>query len=168
VASPVLVAVLAVAAAVGGRALAEAGVHTAKKHKGKGLTKKAVDKEIKKLAPKLTVASALTATTATNATNAKSADTAKSSSIGSLQYVVVTHTFSGGGSTPESATATCPSGLNVTGGGARVSDEPNDYVNDSYPEGRTGWTANGVHSSATTGPTMTVTAICAPAATTGP
>jgi len=56
------------------------------------------------------------------------------------------------------ATATCPAGTKVIGGGAQVSSEHNDYVNDSFPTtARTGWTATIFGA---TGDTGTVTAIC--------
>jgi hypothetical protein len=56
----------------------------------------------------------------------------------------------------------------VIGGGAQVSNEYNDTVNDSYPlANKGGWTADFYDASgyASTG---TVTAICAPAAATAP
>lgn len=55
-------------------------------------------------------------------------------------------------------TATCPSGTHVIGGGIKVSDEPDMFVNDSYPT-TTGW-AGTVYNSSTT-QTATTTAICA-------
>jgi hypothetical protein len=59
----------------------------------------------------------------------------------------------------------------VTGGGASVSNETDGFVNDSYPNGKTGWSGDffnvgGV--SGTDSMTATVTAICAPAAATAP
>ena len=59
----------------------------------------------------------------------------------------------------------CPTGLNVVGGGAQVSSEARDLVNDSFPNGRTGWQATGF---GPTGDTMTVFLICAPATKTTP
>jgi hypothetical protein len=80
-------------------------------------------------------------------------------SLASVQYVSVTVplTKEAEGGTPGSAT--CPTGTKVIGGGALVSDEVFDYVNDSGPTAaRTGWQATGFANTA--GSTMTVTAIC--------
>ena len=67
---------------------------------------------------------------------------------------------------PVLVSAACPAGTTVTGGGASVSDEQNGAVNDSYPNGKTGWSADIFGGSAPM--TATVTAICAPAAATAP
>jgi hypothetical protein len=64
-----------------------------------------------------------------------------------------------------SASATCPSGLVVVGGGAGVSDESNEIVNDSYPLGTTGWPAH-IYADSTGGTGFTVYAICLPTAST--
>ena len=40
------------------------------------------------------------------------------------------------------ATATCDPGLTVAGGGASLSNEDNQLVNDSHPTGTNGWTAD--------------------------
>lgn len=62
---------------------------------------------------------------------------------------------SGGGTT---ATATCPPGTFVIGGGANVSNDERSYVNDSGPTSlRTGWEATLYGQP---GISMTVTAIC--------
>ena len=53
----------------------------------------------------------------------------------------------------------------IVGGSARVSDDTNDYVVDTFPAGRTGWHATGYE---LVGDTMTVYAICAPAAQVAP
>jgi hypothetical protein len=82
------------------------------------------------------------------------------SKVSSVQYVVSTVAFVGatGGS---AATASCPAGTNVIGGGATVSNEEEDFVNDSGPNSaRTAWTATGFGPSGS----MTVTAICTAAA----
>jgi len=79
-----------------------------------------------------------------------------------------------GASTPASATsgtlatatATCPTGTYVVGGGARLSDELAELINDSYPSGSNAWTAD-VFNVSTGTPGFTVYAICAPAAATG-
>jgi hypothetical protein len=107
--------------------------------------------------------SATSATNATNATNATTATTAGSAPISKITYVANTVTIPAG-SGPVLASVSCPPGTNVTGGGASVSDQMNGYVNDTYPNGKTGWSADIVG----TGITATVTAICAPAAATAP
>jgi hypothetical protein len=61
------------------------------------------------------------------------------------------------------ATATCPSGMYVVGGGTRVSDELNQFTNDSYPSGNAGWTTN-VFNAASGERPFNAYAICAPAA----
>jgi hypothetical protein len=57
----------------------------------------------------------------------------------------------------------------VVGGGVRLGDPTDDYIDDSGPNGRTGWISN-VHSATSpiTTQSVTVTAICAPAAATAP
>jgi hypothetical protein len=62
------------------------------------------------------------------------------------------------------ATAMCDPGLTVVGGGAALSDENNQLVNDSYPSGTNGWTAHVFASSSGGG--FTVYAICVPAVST--
>ncbi len=77
-------------------------------------------------------------------------------SLASVQYATVTVALA---ETFPSATASCPAGTYVIGGGATVNNEPSAYVNDSGPTtSRTGWVATGWG----TGPgvSMTVTAIC--------
>jgi hypothetical protein len=61
------------------------------------------------------------------------------------------------------ATATCDPGLTVVGGGAALSDENNQLVNDTYPSGN-GWTVHVFAS--TSGGGFTVYAICVPAVST--
>ena len=57
------------------------------------------------------------------------------------------------------ATATCPAGQKVLGGGALASDTENGYINDTGPTpDHTGWTAR-TYNQATTF-TLNVTAIC--------
>jgi hypothetical protein len=63
----------------------------------------------------------------------------------------------------KAATAACPAGTFVVGGGASVGDQNAQLVNDSYPSSTTSWTAN-VSNGAPTAPGFTVYAICAPAA----
>jgi hypothetical protein len=77
------------------------------------------------------------------------------SSIGAVQYSVATVTLSD----RSTASAGCPSGQKVLGGGATLSDDAFGYVGDSGPTGdRNGWEATGW----SYGPSvqMTVTAIC--------
>src|SRR5829696_450841 len=65
------------------------------------------------------------------------------SKLASVQYASVTVPLTGSTS-GSSATAGCPSGTNVIGGGATVSNDATAIVNDSGPEsGRNGWTATG-------------------------
>jgi len=62
------------------------------------------------------------------------------------------------GSGPGSATASCPPGTSVVGGGASVSNEEEAFVNDSGPNStHNGWSATGFGAFGTS---MTVTAIC--------
>jgi hypothetical protein len=112
--------------------------------------------------------SADTATDATNATNATSA------SVSKVTYVAVTNSAippNENGGIPATLTATCPAGTIVTGGGASVTDQNFGFVNDSYPTGKTGWTADIFNANPPSpGTTIgaTVTAICEPAASTAP
>lgn len=79
------------------------------------------------------------------------------SKLGSIQYATTTAPLVSF-ATATTATATCPSGTNVTGGGATVNNEDEAFVNDSGPNtSRNGWTATGFGES---GISMTVTAIC--------
>lgn len=81
------------------------------------------------------------------------------SKLGSIQYAGTTVPFGAAGVT---ATANCPAGTNVIGGGATVSNDILDFVNDSGPTAtRNGWTATGFGEP---GDSMTVTAICTAAA----
>jgi hypothetical protein len=109
-----------------------------------------------------TVPSASHASAADTATKAT---TAGSAPISNVTYVSSTVTVPGG-SAPVLASASCPSGTNVIGGGASVSNQMSGWVNDSYPNGKAGWSADFV--SPVTTFTATVTAICAPAAATAP
>jgi hypothetical protein len=65
-------------------------------------------------------------------------------------------------------TAVCPAGFVAVGGGGKVSDPNKAGLNDSYPEGRGGWTARAYNSSTTAAATLTTYVICAPAAATTP
>jgi hypothetical protein len=110
-----------------------------------------------------TVPSAVHAASADTATSATSAGAAP---IAKVTYVANQTAIPVGTGTPVLVTASCPAGTAVTGGGASVSDQQNGQVNDSYPNGRTGWAADIFGGSAPI--TATVTAICAPAAATAP
>lgn len=68
------------------------------------------------------------------------------------------------------ATASCPAGQNVVGGGATIEGGDTNVagIADSYPEGRTGWTAHGATASGAGAKKMTVTVICTVAQQTGP
>lgn len=85
--------------------------------------------------------------------------------IHSVQYVVSTVGLPVESETGTPATATCPSGMKVIGGGATTS-EPNFATSfESTPTGeRNGWTAIGYAGKA--GINLIVTAICTPVATT--
>ncbi len=78
------------------------------------------------------------------------------SKLSGIQYA--TSGVALGGVTTHSATATCPPGTGVIGGGAAVSDPENSYINDSAPtSGHNGWNARAWGEFGTS---MTVTAIC--------
>jgi hypothetical protein len=84
-------------------------------------------------------------------------------SLAGVQYAVATVSLPNDGSHGTTATANCPAGTDVIGGGAVVSNDERASVNDSGPtDSRTGWTAtgNGWSFGADSTPTMTVTAIC--------
>lgn len=77
------------------------------------------------------------------------------SSIGAVQYSVTTVALAD----RTTASAGCPLGQKVIGGGATLSDDTFGYVSDSGPTGdRNGWEATGWSYGA--GVQMTVTAIC--------
>jgi hypothetical protein len=103
---------------------------------------------------------------AVNATNATNATTATAASISKVTYVSTPVTIPVSTGPATSASAACPSGTTVVGGGASIADTANGIVDDSYPSAKTGWVADFTDfTQATTG---TVTAICAPAAATAP
>lgn len=84
--------------------------------------------------------------------------------IHTVQYVGTSVTLNPALSTGTSATATCPSGMKVIGGGATTSNSREAYVNESGPNGeRNGWVAvafGGYESPVN----LYVTAICTPVA----
>lgn len=63
----------------------------------------------------------------------------------------------------KAATAICPAGTLVVGGGARLSNQNTQIVNDSYPSTTTAWTVD-IINIGTAASSFTVHAICAPAA----
>ncbi len=80
------------------------------------------------------------------------------SSLASVLYVSATAPISSVSPTGTAATATCPVGTNVIGGGTSLSSEALAEVNDSGPTAsRTGWSATAYGEAGTS---LTVTAIC--------
>ncbi len=185
-----LAAVLAGAVAVSGTAFANVSGSSAHHSKPTGhkrhtapacssaCIRKLADAEIHRLAPLLYVgradyaatanvsnhaALADQATGANSATSAGSATTASSAgsaALSKVDYATSTRQFSSG--VVLSLTASCPSGDQIVGGGARVSDTSSDSVIDSWPRGSNNqWQADATGGS---GDTLTVTAICAPVA----
>jgi hypothetical protein len=106
-----------------------------------------------------------------DAAKADSATTAGSAAISNVTYVTTASSVSYN-SSPALVTATCPAGTTVIGGGGNVADETSAaYVNDSFPSGKTGWSVNfdnANYQSPTSVVSVSVTAICAPAAATAP
>jgi hypothetical protein len=84
------------------------------------------------------------------------------SSLASVTYVSsapVTMDASVPGGEVANATAACPAGMKVIGGGATVGDDQKGFVNDTGPTAdRNGWTATGFAFGEPT--TMVVTAVC--------
>lgn len=92
--------------------------------------------------------------------NQKSLNKIIAAGLAGLRYEAVTVPLPTGGRPATTATANCPAGTYVIGGGATVSDDGEATVNDSGPTVlRTGWTATAFawYSASNT---MTVTAIC--------
>jgi hypothetical protein len=112
-----------------------------------------------------TATSATSATTAGNATSATTAATAASAPVSRLDYSATTTVSVPGTGAPTVGTVNCPTGLNATGGGAKVADPIGGNLIDTNPVGKTAWEARAFSSTATT---MTVHVICAQAATTTP
>ena len=90
------------------------------------------------------------------------------SALGRVDYETATNT-GGPGANSIKATATCPPGFNVVGGGASLSNTAGAGLNQSFPAGRNGWTADAFATGGAPGPvTVTAHAICAPASSTTP
>ncbi|MDX6718413.1 MAG: hypothetical protein QOJ63_667 [Solirubrobacteraceae bacterium] len=85
--------------------------------------------------------------------------------LASVQRVAVPGTSEAaapGGFTNRTATATCPAGTFVVGGGASLNDRTVQSLDDSFPSSATAWTTNIVNDGETA-PGFTVFAICVPA-----
>ena len=100
------------------------------------------------------------------ATLGKVPSAAVADSAGVARVKTVTATGTAVASSGVTATATCDPGLVVVGGGAKLSNEDNQLVNDSYPSGTSGWTVDVFASPSGGGSAFTVYAICVPAAAT--
>lgn len=84
--------------------------------------------------------------------------------IHTVQYVGTSVTLNPAAATGTSATATCPSGMKVIGGGATTSNSQEAFIIESGPNGeRSGWVAAGFGGFESP-VTMNVTAICTPVA----
>ena len=92
-----------------------------------------------------------------------SAAVAASATVARVKTVTATGTAVPG--TDVTTTATCDPGLTVVGGGAKLSDQINQLVNDSYPSASNAWTVDVLAAPSNAG-TFTVYAVCAPAAAT--
>lgn len=169
-----VVALSALFVATSGTAVAATGVLNGsriKKHSIPGnrlenhaITAKQIDKSKLGIVPSATDADY--ATTAGSATDATNATTASAAPISKVTYVTNTAPLSPGFFTL--VTATCPAGTTVIGGGGEVSNEAPAYVNDTYPDGKTGWSVDFFDKLTALGITGTTTAICAPTAATAP
>jgi hypothetical protein len=89
----------------------------------------------------------------------------KTVGVGKLTYVTTTTVDDNDGFSPTSfktATATCPSGTHVIGGGIKGQFPEDDFIFDSYPTS-TGWSGRvfANHGPNGTNSTFTTTAICA-------
>jgi hypothetical protein len=114
-----------------------------------------------------TLAKVPVAAAADHATSADTASSAGSAALSRLDYESKTVTVPSGGTI--TASVSCPSGFYATGGGARVSNDNDAYVNHSGPSSRTTWDATAYpYASVTPDTTMTVNVICAPAAAATP
>jgi hypothetical protein len=94
-----------------------------------------------------------------------SAAAADSAPISALQRVAVNGTndpATPGGFSSKALTAVCPAGMFVVGGGAHVSDQSSQFVNDTDASAANAWTATVANGGGGT-PGFTVTAVCASA-----
>jgi hypothetical protein len=92
--------------------------------------------------------------------NQKTLTGISAAALANVQYEATTVPLPASGRPATTATANCPRGSYVIGGGATLSNEDGASINDSGPSPlRTGWTATGF-SWWTAGITMTVTAVC--------
>jgi hypothetical protein len=107
------------------------------------------------------------AASADSAKTATAATTAGNAALSRLDYESTTIDVPSGSPTAVTASASCPAGLYATGGGARVGDDGNAYVNDAGPSSRTTWEGSAWPYSGP-GSTLTVYVICAPAAAVTP
>jgi hypothetical protein len=100
--------------------------------------------------------------------SATAADTAGSAPVSRLDYRQTTVPLPDDGPVVTRASVNCDTGLNATGGGAKVSnpDAPDTFIVDTNPVGRTAWEATGY--AGVGGVTLTVYVICAQAASTTP
>jgi hypothetical protein len=94
--------------------------------------------------------------------SAGTADTAGSAAISKVQIVTATGTAPTDGSSSATATANCPAGTKVVGGGGQVVDPQTEFVNDMWPSSPTAYTVRAFGGSGGGG--FTAYAICAPAA----
>jgi hypothetical protein len=100
-----------------------------------------------------------------NADSATNATTAGSAPVSRLDYQSAAVAVPAGFLAATRGSASCPTGLSATGGGAKMSDPNNGYILDTNPVGKTGWEATATSGTAQT---MTVYVICAQAASTTP
>ena len=92
-----------------------------------------------------------------------SASSADSARLSGVQIVTANGTAPGAG-TPATATATCPAGTKVVGGGGQVADPNNEFVNDMWPSSATAYTVRVFNTSGGGDLGFIAYAICAPSA----
>lgn len=110
-------------------------------------------------------AAADAATNAANATNATNAThAAAAAAVDKVTYKSVSASAPAD-SASTAATATCDAGQRVIGGGVKLDNPAAGLVDDSYPDGTTGWTAHVANGAPAQN--FTVYAICTAAATVG-
>ena len=105
------------------------------------------------------------ATRATSAETATTATSATSAPVARLDYASAVVALPASGSTVTRGTVSCAAGLSATGGGAKLADPSNGFIEDTNPVGKTGWEAT---ATSLTAQNLTVYVICAQAATTTP